>query len=343
MRARPKLSTGARVPASQIAANLTWKGVALSDPDYTFWGASPVEDDEGYTHLFASRRPEENVDPAWRSSSEIAHYRADNPEGPFVFQSVVLQGSRRQGEWDAYGPHNPEIKRFGDRYALLYIANSDYRQPPHPLNQSIGMVLSHSLDGPWRGAGAHGQILSGSLNPEHWTHKMHVVNPAIVRWQGSYLLYFKSRVPGKKGSVYGVAVASDLEGPFALPDKPFTDDAIIIEDAAAFAWGNRVCMLTTDNHGSVTGVRGGGALWVSSDGIHFDGADVQLGYDRIPTYFKQFDAEGCKHIYGPDPKLERPKVLMRGGEPSYLYGPSGWAVHGGDRTACYVLKIDIAG
>lgn len=65
-------------------------------------------------------------------------------------------------------------KKLGDTYALLYIANSNYRQPPHPLNQSIGMVVSKSLNGPWKKVGKTGLILKSSPDPKHWTYGMQV-------------------------------------------------------------------------------------------------------------------------------------------------------------------------
>jgi hypothetical protein len=64
------------------------------------------------------------VDPAWRKLSEIAHYVSDKPEWPFHFQEVVLKGTGRTGEWDAFAPHNPEVQRFGDTFALCYIATT---------------------------------------------------------------------------------------------------------------------------------------------------------------------------------------------------------------------------
>ena len=332
---------GANVPDSAIAANLSWGGVVLSDPAFTFWGAAPIEDDEGRTHLFAARWPEENVDPAWRESSEIAHYVADDPEGPFDFQEVVLSGTGRAGDWDAYAPHNPEIKRFGDAYALLFIANGDYHRPPHPLNQYTGMVVSTSLDGPWRKVGESGLILKSSPDPGHWTYGKQIVNPAIINLNGRYLLYFKSQTKSGDGSVFGVAMADSLEGPYRLPDEPFTGKDITVEDACVFIWDDRVYLLTTDNHGQVTGIPGGGALWVSDDGVHFDDENALLGYDLLSAYYTDYDPAVGKHIYGPRPKLERPKILMREGKPAYIYGPSGWAIHGGDRTACYVLKINL--
>jgi hypothetical protein len=68
---------------------------------------------------------------------------------------------------------------------------------------------------------------------------------------------------------------------------------------------------------------------------------TQLGYDRIPAYYKEYDPKRGRQVYGDAAKLERPKVLMIGNQPAYLYAPSGWAVHGGERTACYVLRINL--
>lgn len=332
---------GVQLPESAIAANLLWKGTALSDPNFTFWGAAPVLDEQGRAHLFVARWPETNVDPAWRKSSEIAHYMADSPEGSFEFQQVVVKGTGQKGDWDAYAPHNPEIKKFGDTYALLYIANTDYHQPPHPHNQTIGMMVSKSLDGPWKKVGANGQILSGSKDSKHWTHGKLVANPTIIQYRDQFLLYFKTNQRGKKGTVYAVAVADKLTGPYRLPDRPLTSGDRTIEDGTVFVWKDYVCLLTTDNHGQNTGIAGGGVLWVSSDGLQFNPAWTQVGYDLIPRYFSEFAPGKTRKIYGPHPKLERPKVLMTDGKPAYLFAPSGWAVHGGERTATYVLKINL--
>ena len=48
-----------------------------------------------------------------------------------------------------------------------------------------------------------------------------------------------------------------------------------------------------------------------------------------------------KKIYGGEPKLERPKVLMADGKPAWLYAPSGWNVTGGQRTAIHLLRINL--
>ncbi len=143
---------------SFIAKGLEWKGIAIQDDNYTIWGCAPIQGEDGKTHLFAARWPEKNVDPAWRKSSEIAHYVSDHPEGPFVFSDVAIKGTGKD-TWDKYAPHNPEIKKVGDKYVLLYIANTDYHQPPHPGNQSTGMAISTSPYGPWKKVSDDGQIL----------------------------------------------------------------------------------------------------------------------------------------------------------------------------------------
>jgi lysophospholipase L1-like esterase len=108
-----------------------------------------------------------------------------------------------------------------------------------------------------------------------------------------------------------------------------------------FDWRGKICLISTDNHGGVTGVRGGGALWVSNDGLRFEPAWTQCAYERIPAYFRGYDPAKARRIYGPDPKLERPKLLMERGAPAWLYAPSGWNVTGGARTVIHALKVNL--
>ncbi|MBN8456929.1 MAG: endonuclease/exonuclease/phosphatase family protein [Verrucomicrobia bacterium] len=331
-----------KVPRSAIERGLEWMGPVLTETDFTLWGASPITDDAGKVHLYVARWPETNVDPAWRKSAEIAHYIADRPQGPFVFRDVALRGSGA-ATWDRFAPSNPEIRRFGDTYALLYIANDDWHQPPHPANQRIGMAVAKSPDGPWRRVGRDGLILGPSPDPDHWTFGSQVVNPTLVHFGGKFLLYFKARNRSQAGTVYGVAVSQQLDGPYQISGGPLTTGGVTIEDGCAFVWKNKVCLISTDNHGSVTGIRGGGALWVSDDGLKFNTAWTQIAYGRIPAYDQEYDAKRVKRIYGGDPKLERPKILMQDGQPAWLYAPSGWNITGGNRTAVHLLKVNLAG
>lgn len=324
---------------SFIAENLEWKGVAVQDENYSIWGCAPIQGDDGKTHLFVARWPEKNVDPAWRKSSEIAHYVSDNPEGPFKFSEVAIKGTGKE-TWDKYAPHNPEIKKVGDTYVLLYIGNTDYSQPPHPANQSIGMALSKSPYGPWKKVGVDGQILDDE-DPTKWNYhsRCGVVNPTFLAVNNKFYLYFKTI--GKDGLKYGLAISENLEGPYLITDKPVTSNEGTLEDGTVFFYKDHIYLLTTDNHGHNTGIRGGGTLWKSKDGINFNLEDATIGYQQLYTYYKDYDLEKVVKIYGGDPKLERPKILMINGKPSYLYGPGGWNFFGGDRTVGHVLKINL--
>lgn len=328
------------MPLSFIAQNLEYKGVAVKDDNYTIWGCAPIQDDNGITHLFVARWSEKNVDPAWRKSSEIAHYVSDSPEGPFVFSDVAIKGTG-QDTWDKYAPHNPEIKKVGKNYVLLYIANTDYRQPPHGSNQRIGMAISKSPYGPWKKMGKNGMILDAD-NPLKWNYRstMGVANPTFLEVNGKYYLYFKTKT---KDNVlkYGLAIASKLRGPYVIQDAPVTSNKGTLEDGTAFFYNDSVYLLTTDNHGQNTGIVGGGTLWKSKDGLSFDLEDAAIGYDILPKYYKEFDIKKVVKIYGPDPKIERPKILMIDKKPSYLYGPAGWNIFGGDRTVGHVFKINL--
>lgn len=324
---------------SFIAKNLEWKGIAIQDENYTIWGCAPIQGEDGKTHLFAARWPEKNVDPAWRKSSEIAHYVADKPEGPFVFSDVAIRGTGKE-TWDKYGAHNPEIKKVRDKYVLLYIGNTDYKQPPHPGNQSIGMAISKSPYGPWKKVGKDGEILNAK-DATKWNYKSRngVANPAFLVFKEKYYLYFKSM--GKDGLKYGLAIANHLEGPYTITERPVTSNKGTLEDGTIFFYKDTIYLLTTDNHGNNTGIRGGGTLWKSKDGITFKLEEAEVGYDRLPSYYDSFDLKKIVKIYGSDPKLERPKILMINNKPAYLYGPSGWNLFGGDRTVSHVLKIDL--
>lgn len=324
---------------SFIAKHLEWKGIAIQDDNYTIWGCAPIQGDDGKIHLFAARWPEKNVNPAWRKSSEIAHYVSDHPEGPFVFSDVAIKGTAKDS-WDKYAPHNPEIKKVGDKYVLLYIGNTDYNQPPHPSNQSIGMAIASSPYGPWKKVGLDGQILHAN-NANKWNYQSRngAVNPAFLAFKGKYYLYFKTS--GKDGLQYGLAIADQLEGPYTITDSPVTSNEGTLEDGTVFSYQGYIYLLTTDNHGHNTGIRGGGTLWKSKDGLTFNLEDATIGYQTLPSYYEGYEESKTTKIYGGDPKLERPKILMIDGQPAYLYGPSGWNFFGGDRTVCHVLKINL--
>lgn len=316
-----------------MADKWAFQGIAIEEPGYHLWGASPIWGEDGKVHLFVARwSVVHQFDPGWRSHSEIAHYIADRPEGPFLFSDVVLKGTGNN-TWDKYGIHNPAIHKVGDRYVLLYISNNDYRQPPHPANQRIGMLIADDLNGPWTKVGKDGCILSPSGNPRHWTYKATngVVNPALFQHpRGGFLLYFKST-----GGQMGVAFAENVEGPYVMFPEPVTKNGKAIEDGYAFLYNHKICLLTTDNHGILEA--GGGILWQSENGLDFD--ECELGFHRFEKYLPDGALKHARQLYGAYPKFERPQVLMSSGPPAYLYVPSGANIKGGDGTLVYVLRF----
>ncbi|MCK5821755.1 MAG: glycoside hydrolase family protein [Bacteroidales bacterium] len=310
-------------------------GIAVEEPGYTIWGTSPIMGDDGKVHLFVARWPcELRVDPGWRTHSEIAHYVGESPEGPFVFSDVALKGTG-EDNWDEFGAHNPAVHKVDDLYVLLYIGNDGIEK--HPSNQCIGMAVSSSLNGPWERVGEDGLILAPPQNEKYWNYKAGngVNNPAFLQHpDGGFFLYFKS-----EKARMGLAVSENLEGPYVQMPFPVTVNDRNIEDGYAFMYKGKFALLTTDNHGMIE--QGGGLLWTSEDGIHFD--TYEKGFHHINDY-TEFEMSDIAIHYGPTgrsyAKFERPQLLLIDGEPVYLYVPSGSNIYGGDCTVSYTLKFN---
>ena len=338
------LSSGIFIPASikfnaqvneqfNFPGKLVFVGIAVQEKDYHIWGSSPIIDEQGHVHLFVSRWPTKyGFEPGWRSHSEIAHYIGKNPEGPFEFSDIALQGTGKN-TWDKYGMHNPSIHYDGEKYILLYIANNDYKQPPHPANQKIGMVVSKSLLGPWEKVNGHGNILYPPINPGYWNHKASngVNNPTLIKYKGAYFLYFKS-----SNAKMGLAIAENITGPYVQLPFPVTSNEKRIEDGYAFLFNNKVYLLTTDNDGVLK--KGGGLLWRSDDAMTFN--SFEEGYKLLNEYISDSSLLSPNWFYGSSErmKFERPQLLMRDGKPGWLYVASGCNIYGGDATVSYVLK-----
>ena len=320
-----------------LADHWEYIGVAVEENDYHIWGSSPIMDDEGRVHLFLARWTNElGVDPGWRSHSEVAHYVSDKPEGPFVFVDIALKGTGKD-TWDKYAPHNPAIHKVGDQYVLLYIANDNFQSPPHSSNQNIGMAISENLNGPWKKVGKDGLLLKPSTNPKMWTYKSicGMSNPAFLQHpNGGFMLYFK--VKHKDGIKMGVAFSEHLEGPYVQYPEPVTKNNQIIEDGYAFVYNDKICLMTTDNHGMIK--RGGGILWSSDDGINF--SNYEPGFNLFSDYIGKNAFKNSKMIYGTDYKFERPQILLINNEPAYMYAPSGVNKDGRKGTASHILKFN---
>jgi beta-xylosidase len=323
-----------RNPKAQLADQWEYIGIAVEEPGYTVWGTSPIRDEEGRVHLFVARWPGElKVDPGWRSHSEIAHYVGPSPEGPFRFSDMALTGSGKD-TWDRYGAHNPAIHKVGERYVLLYIGNNNPETPPHPANQHIGMAISSSLYGPWEKVNGNGLILSPPVDSSYWNYGASngVNNPALlVHPDGEFYLYFKS-----EGGRIGLARSGSIEGPYEQLPEPVTSNLMTIEDGYAFLYKDKICLLTTDNHGILE--KGGGLLWESADGVNFELAEQ--GFYPVESYLEKKALQKARRFYGGKIiKFERPQLLIAANEPAYLYVTSGYHFFGKESTASYVLRL----
>jgi endonuclease/exonuclease/phosphatase family metal-dependent hydrolase len=212
------------------------------------------------------------------------------------------------------------------------------------------MRVAEELDGPWRKLGEDGLVLSP--DPSGWNagSPNGVNNPALFRdATGRFLLYFKSTdtraVRGERPSarrphsVMGVASAPSLAAEFVTSTEPITRNGTSIEDGYAFEWRGEVRLLTTDNHGILE--RGGGLLWSSPDGLEF-GARPTAGFHLIEHYLESGVPGGARRHYGQaTPKLERPQLLLSGGEPAMLFAPSGTNLAGGEGTCVYLLERSV--
>ncbi len=327
----------ASVFAQQKAVNNSWSerieyvGVAVEEPGYHVWGASPVIGPKGKTHLFVSRWPVEEGFKAWITHCEIARYLSDSPEGPFVFQEVVLRGTETD-TWDKKSPHNPNVHKIGKQYVLLYIANSGGNQDERVASQCIGMMVAESPEGPWKKLGDDGLILEAPADSTIWSFAsvVGVNNPALFAHpDGRYFLYYKAM---KEGDVrrMGVAIADKLEGPYIFQKEYLTSNDTEIEDGYAFYERGKVYLITTHNEA------GEGYLWESEDGLHFN--EPLLGFNKMEHYLGNKAMKDGRVIRGK--KFERPQLLMEDGKPKYLYVASGVNFTGGNTSCSCVLRID---
>ena len=331
---------------SSIAAGMKWIGKAVDDPEYYVWCTSPIEGTDKKIHLFCSRWPKKHGMNGWTTHSEIVHYIGDTPEGPFTFADLAIPANPG-APWNN-SIHNPAIFKFGSKYALLYITFDHRKDSPFLQGETPGcgkmytcMATADSLSGPWTKQGKDGMIVEPSMDPGHWSYQSWSLdNPTMLKANGKYFIYFKCAKQQMK-SRYGYAVADKLEGPYHLSNAPCTDNINYIEDATAFLWNNKYCLLTNDNMGSHTGIAGGGILWQADTPVDFKLANAQIGFLKTSDYAKNVDKSKARALYGNVFKFERPGILMLGGKPAYFYGPSGVNLDGDDHTCSYVMKIDV--
>ena len=340
-----------------IKLTLTCAGVAVKRENTHVWGSSPVIGPDGKVHLYVAqwRRPETDTfggitpdgqQTGWGTTSEVAHYVGESPEGPFEFVRMAVQA---QSETFC-APHNPTINFIDGRYVLLFIVNESSMP-----TQKIVMYVADTLDDCWRraaGAEADGTILRRSTNPEFWDHlgRLGNSNPSLIKHNGTYKLYFKAVIPLPEGAerqawqngnnwTYGVALSDTLEGPYTKEKERVTKIDFPVEDAYVFTWEDRVYMLTRDMNEARGG---GGLLWMSEDGFDFDYDQAVLGFYHLDHYIGKAEAEKLLAYRGSAAgHLERPQILYIDGKPSYLYMATGLGFPAPYGSCSYVFRMSM--
>ena len=315
------------------ADRLRFVGVVVEDDDYHIWGSSPIWGDDGKVHVFASRIPVETGFDKWWATSQIAHYGADRPEGPFSLVEVLLEpGQTPLGSWDSGTQHNPTITKIDDLYVLTYHSStSTVHQRVRP-SQRIGMLTATDLKGPWQKLG---KILDPPTAEESQVvpqdYNGGTDNPALIKHpDGRFFLYYRIKFPGLEGeNTYAVAIADDLEGPYRHHPGRVVNNPTYIEDPYVFQYRDLIYMLVTDVATS------GGLLLTSVDGLHFNYSAGVKGFGPMSEYM---DGVPTAPAYRA-PKFERPQLLLKDGRPTHLYAPGGTNINGGKGTCCYLFEV----
>ncbi len=341
-------------PMSELESHLTNAQMVNTETGYHLWGSSPIIGEDGKVHLFTARWPSKKgarvngFTPYWKIDGEVAHYVGDSETGPFHFSDIAA----RTESGNFFSPHNPNIRKIGDQYVLVFIVNNggDLGE------QRIIMYLSESVYGPWRpsknGTREDGTVLERPIDQGIWCNSSNkgVTNPSLIEAEGKFYIFYKSSAIDKENpnkhafSNYGVAVAKHIEGPYKHFEKPITDPKKSIEDAYAFFVDGKFYLATTDHlnhfktspsgHYSQAGV----VLWQSSDPFHFPVEDVTLAVGPISKYVDKSILDNSLKYRGI--KFERPQFLLNDkGVPVRFYAPVGFNPVGGSGTAVYTLEV----
>ncbi len=321
---------------SEFAKHLKPVGRALEMEGYYVWCNSPIEDADGKIHVFFSRWFAKKGMGGWINGSEICHAIANTAESEFKFVETIF--SPRAGYFDATTCHNPLIKKVDDKYCLFYMGNSNGKTN----TKRIGLAFSDSLNGPWirpdKPLLEPGQ--TGAWD-DHCT-----TNPAFVKYNGKYWLYYKSWNTKEeqtstdviKGNrKYGLAIAEKLEGPYIKykgnPVIDFSSKGNNRQFEDAFVWRekNKFKMIARDmgifNHED-------GIIMDTKNGINW--SEPKIAYYGADKYIQQPPAPPNLKKYG---RFERPQILFHNDKPAYLFTAS----QGGKymTSSSFIFKIMI--
>lgn len=292
----------------------------LVDDHHWIWGLTVLQDDDGRYHGYYARWPDSLEFSAWLTHCEIAHGVADNPEGPFEFQSVVLE-SRNLDGWDVNNAHNPSVLVAEDKICLYYISNDirgkyqgdidenypdmEWFQENRRLvrnSQRIGVAIASDPGGPFTRA-------DEPVVEPHGNFKNIAVNPAVVFVDDKYVMIMKGDDVRHEDvhRIQFVGHADNPEGPFTFQDEPVYAEAQT-EDAALWYHNQHKQFYMTVH------VMGQPELALFTSG---DSHSWQMAENRV--FMKKQIQLDDGSVWTPD-RLERPFVLTdQQGKPQMLY------------------------
>lgn len=323
-------STPGHKPENPFSGNLASAPIAgaFNMEDYIVWGGSVVKGDDGRYYMFASRWPKALTMRNWVTNSEIVLASADQPEGPFVFEQVVLP-PRGSEYWDGKVTHNPSIRKHNGKYILYYTgATYEFELPEERISRDVyeevwntkrlGIATADSPFGPWE------RLDSPILEPRpgDWDGAITSNPAAVIHDDGSVLLVYKSApVPypernQNRALHFGVAKAPHYLGPYTRVNAgqkisiAGAEDEHVEDPYIWFADG-RYHMVAKVFSDRFTGLRGDGFYAFSEDGIDWSLPENPAAYSREVLF-----TDGTVRT---QQKLERPQVLVEDGHPTHIY------------------------
>lgn len=319
---------------------------------YWVWCGSVVKGEDGRYHMFASRWPKTlPMHPGWLVASEIVRAVANQPEGPYTFQEVVLP-ARGAEYWDGRSTHNPHIVKHGDRYLLYYMGSTHPLTDPEPgdgydlndprcivarANKRIGLAVSTSVFGPW-------ERLDAPIMPTRpgSFDSFLTSNPApCVHEDGSALLIYKAR--RYEGNTHGrmtigAARADHYRGPYrVIKEGPiFPPEQFHLEDPFIWRAKDGYELIAKDMDGNLCGEKYGGIHAYSSDGASWQLFANPRAYSRQITW-----DDGTTQLLG---NMERPFLLFEDGRPTHLFAAVSDGTKGfSDAANTWNIAIPIGG
>jgi len=310
------------------------RGAGYRESDHWVWCGSVAHGEDGRYHMFASRWSKAvPFVPNWITNSQVVRAASDRPEGPYVFEEVVL--SPRAGFWDATMTHNPTIHYHDGTWVLFYIgvrlevdgSDQPISRPATReeyvrafLHKRTGIATAPSILGPWTRSD------SPILEPRQGEWDQDIIsNPApAIRPDGSVVMLYKSTrnrhsLEPRPALKLGVAGADHWSGPYRrlspAPIDTLNGISADLEDPYLWWQGDHFVAIFKDMTGEVCGSFYGGVHAWSPDGVTWATAPDPLAYTRDVCW-----DDGTVTHQG---MFERPELLIESGKPTHLFAATG--------------------